>query len=409
MKKTTILGIGISALAIGLGGYFAYRHYSNVAPPERYRTQTITRGEVVQIASATGTLNPVRVVNVGTQVSGTVKKLYVDFNSKVEAGQILLELDTDQLQAKLRQSRAVLVGNQARLTLAKVKVERLRDLFKQTYVSRQELDQAESDYIAAQASVDQAKGQVDNDNYNLSNAIIRSPISGVVIDKVVDQGQTVAASFQTPTLIKIAQNLTQMQIDARFSEADLGSIKEGLQASFRVDAFPNRTVDGTVRQVRLNPTTEQNVVTYDVVIDTENPGQKLLPGMTAYVDIELGRSENVLTVPNAALRFKPSDAPKRGEWNKNKDKASNPAKPGAEKTWGQGKGQRTHGGAVYILVGEQLKRVPLKLGITDGRNTAIVEGELKEGDRVVLGEIKPATDSTAKSPLPSQGPGVRRF
>lgn len=417
MKTKTALLSAASVLLLGAAGFGLYRYANPSAEPERYRTHVLAQTDMVQVASATGTLNPVRIVNVGTQVSGTVKKLYVDYNTQVTANQILLELDTEPLNARLRQSQANLLGNRAKLALLVLKAQRMRDLFRQAYVSRQELDQAESDVAVAQAAVEQTAGVVDSDKYSLSNAIIRSPISGVVIDKVVDEGQTVAANFQTPTLIKIAQDLTKMQIDARFAEADLGRIHEGLQATFRVDAFTHQSYTGQVRQIRLNPVTEQNVVTYDVVVDVENPKQTLLPGMTAYVDIELGRREHVLAVPNAALRYRPAAAA-ANEGGKPSSPA-NASPPMGERPAGQGGGMGSGGGGgkearpkrsstVYVLRdgNSEPQLVKLKLGLNDGRFTEVVEGALKVGDRVVLGEVS-AKNATAGATPPN--PMMRRF
>ncbi|WP_137937298.1 efflux RND transporter periplasmic adaptor subunit [Chitinivorax sp. B] len=388
---TSLLG---TALLIAIG--FVLYPRTDQSVEARYRTQPISRGELIQLASATGTLNPVRVVNVGTQVSGTVRKLYVDYNTPVKAGQILLELDTEPLLAKLRQSQAALASNQAKLTLAKVKNDRLHNLFKQEYISRQELDQAEADLATTQAALAQSAGQVDTDQYNLKNAVIRSPIDGVVIDKVVDEGQTVAASFQTPTLIKIAQDLTRMQINARFAEADLGRIREGLQAAFRVDAFPNQSYRGVVRQVRLNPTTEQNVVTYDVVVNVDNADQMLLPGMTAYVDIELGRRDQALRVPNAALRFRPDVADMPRQANNGND--------GANRHGSRGKGKRQP--QVYVLRHGELQAVPIKPGLTDGRQTEVLESALQEGEQVVLGTNRGSDQHSRPNPAT---PMMRRF
>ena len=400
-------------LLLGTAGFGLYRYANPSAEPERYRTHVLAQTDLVQIASATGTLNPVRIVNVGTQVSGTVKKLYVDYNTPVTANQILLELDTEPLNARLRQSQANLASNRAKLAMTELKAQRMRDLFRQAYVSRQELDQAESDATVAKAAVEQTAGVVDSDKYSLSNAIIRSPISGVVIDKVVDEGQTVAANFQTPTLIKIAQDLTKMQINARFAEADLGRIREGLQATFRVDAFTHQSYTGQVRQIRLNPVTEQNVVTYDVVVDVENPKQTLLPGMTAYVDIELGRREQVLAVPNAALRYRPAAIANEGGKPSGGPNAS-PAKgerPAGQGGMGQGSGKEARpkrSSNVYVLRdgNSEPQPVKLKLGLNDGRFTEVVEGALKVGDRVVLGEVS-AKNATAGATPPN--PMMRRF
>lgn len=366
-----LLWSSLGLAVVSGAAYWGYSAWHQPASTLNYRQQVLTLGDVTQVVSATGTLNPVRVVSVGTQVSGTVKKLYVDFNDQVRQGQVLLELDTDLMQARLQQSQAAFNSAAAKLKLAQAKAERLRDLFRQQYISRQELDEAEADLAASQAQAAQSRAQVQSDTINVANTVIRSPVSGIVIDRSVDQGQTVAASFQTPTLIKIAQDLSQMQINASFSEADLGRLKVGQAASFRVDAFPGESYQGTVRQIRLNPTTQQNVVTYDVIIDVANPELKLLPGMTAYVDIALDQRQNVLLAPNAALRFRPT--------------AGKDAKSAASTPKKKGKGERglAH---VYVLEQGQPREIKFKAGISDGKYTEVLGKELKEGMSVIVSD-----------------------
>lgn len=360
---------------------------SKVAPEQHYKTQAIEKGEVTQSVSANGTLNPVILVNVGTQVSGTVKKLNVDFNDHVEKGQILLELDDVLLASQVRQDEANLKNMRASLDLATANEKRSRTLFTQEYVSAQDLDTAVQARKAAQAQVEQVQAQLQKDHANLNYSVIRSPVSGVVVDREVDIGQTVAASFQTPTLFKIAKDLSKMQIDSSFAEADIGAIRVGQQVRFNVDAFPNRAFRGMVRQLRLNPTTQQNVVTYDVVVEVDNPDQILLPGMTAYVNIVVAQSKDALLVPNAALRFKPADLPA--------------AKPGDKAK----KKRDAASGTVYVLDGDKLKPVSVMLGITDNRNTEVISGEIKAGDKVVAGE----NQSTADAPAAPNAVRMRMF
>jgi HlyD family secretion protein len=342
---------------------------------------------VTQTVSANGTLNPVVLVSVGTQVSGTVKKLYVDFNDKVEAGQALLELDDSLLAAQVKQSEASVANASAGLELAQANEARMKSLFAQEYVSRQEYDQSNQALKSATAQIALARAQLQKDRVNHGNTTIRSPVSGVVVDRVVDLGQTVAASFQTPVLIKIAQDLSEMRIDTSFAEADIGSIREGQKARFTVDAFTNRSFTGEVQQIRLNPTNQQNVVTYNVRINVANPEQVLLPGMTAYVNIGVQKRENVLLVPNAALRFKPADAADKKAENGQKS-ASTATVPGQAAGAGDKRGKKRDGqsGTVYVLAGDEIKPVSVQIGITDNRNTEIVSGELKAGDRLVTGE-----------------------
>ena len=294
----------IAAAIIGIGIIVYLKVYSD-SPPQ-FRTEIVGKGDISQTVSANGTINPVTLVSVGTQVSGTVKKLYVDFNSKVKKGQILLELDDSLLAAQLKQSEANVQSAQASLELATANEKRTRDLFALQYVAQQDLDTAVQAKKSAEAQLLSARAQLGKDRANLSYSVIRSPVSGVVVDREVDVGQTVAASLQTPTLFKIAQDLSKMQIDSNFAEADIGSIRVGQTARFTVDAFADRHFKGEVRQIRLNPTTVSNVVTYDVVVNVDNPEQILLPGMTAYVNIAVAERKDVLLVPNAALRYKPA-------------------------------------------------------------------------------------------------------
>ena len=311
----------------------------------------------------------------------------MDFNSKVKKGQILLELDDSLLAAQLKQSEANVQSAQASLELATANEKRTRDLFALQYVAQQDLDTAVQAKKSAEAQLLSARAQLGKDRANLSYSVIRSPVSGVVVDREVDVGQTVAASLQTPTLFKIAQDLSKMQIDSNFAEADIGSIRVGQTARFTVDAFADRHFKGEVKQIRLNPTTVSNVVTYDVVVNVDNPEQILLPGMTAYVNIAVAERKDALLVPNAALRYKPANSelqklPAKQTPAANPD--SNPQKIGGKQG---GKPKRdTYAGKVYVLEKGKLKSVNVTLGITDNRNTEIVGGDIKEGDLVVTGE-----------------------
>ena len=321
--------------------------------------------------SANGTINPVTLVSVGTQVSGTVKKLHVDFNSKVEKGQVLLELDDALLSAQQKQSLANVQNIQASLELADANEARARALFAKEYISRQELDSAVQAKKSAEAQLKLARAAVEKDAANLRYTIIRSPVSGVVVDRQVDVGQTVAASLQTPTLFKIAQDLSKMQIDANFAEADIGNIRVDQNVHFTVDAFPDRGFQGVVKQVRLNPINVQNVVTYDVVINVDNPEHILLPGLTTYVTIAVAERKNALLVPNAALRFKPA--------------ATDKLKPAASQPGASRPGREAFTGKVYLQKQGGLVPVTVTLGITDGRNTEVLNSDLKPGDQLVVG------------------------
>ena len=394
----------IGAVVIGVGIAIYWQLYEET--PTQYRTQAVEKGDISQTVSANGTINPVTLVSVGTQVSGTVKKLYVDFNSKVQKGQILLELDDALLAAQLKQSEANLQNAQASLDLADANEKRTRDLFSLEYVAQQDLDTAVQAKKSAEAQMLAARAQLDRDRANLGYSVIRSPVSGVVVDREVDVGQTVAASLQTPTLFKIAQDLSKMQIDSNFAEADIGGIRVGQTARFTVDAFADRHFKGVVKQIRLNPTNVSNVVTYDVVVNVDNPEQILLPGMTAYVNIAVAERKDVLMVPNAALRYKPAIS----ELQKLPASQSPAATPGGDtqKNGGSRPGGSqggkakpdTFSGKVYISEKGGLKPVSVTLGITDNRNTEIVGGELKEGDQVVTGEAQANDKSTGSSSRP---------
>jgi HlyD family secretion protein len=383
--------VAVAALAAA-GGYYAYRQNAAPSPEQRYKLQAVERGAITQTVSANGTLNPVVLVNVGTQVSGTVTKLYVDFNDKVEKGQPLLELDRSLLAAQARQSAANIGNISAALDLARANEARLQQLFAQEYVSRQELEQAVQARRSAQAQLEQARAAADKDRVNLNYTTIRSPVSGIVVDRVVDLGQTVAASLQTPTLIKIAQDLSEMRIDSSFAEADIGKIKPGQKVRFTVDAFPNRSFAGQVQQIRLNPTVQQNVVTYNVRVSLQNPEQILLPGMTAYVNIAVARRDDALLVPNAALRFKPAES----------DGPPASGAPGNGKREGRGRRQDGASGTVHVIDGARIRPVAIEIGITDNRMTEVVGGELKPGDQVIIGE------NTAAAGKPSSV-GMRLF
>lgn len=392
MTKKILSSLIIAAILAG-GGY-VYLQNRQAKPDERYRQQEIMRGDVAQSVSANGTLNPVTVISVGTQVSGRVSKLYVDYNDRVEQGQILLELDDSLFTAQIAQTMGNIRNIQASVDLAAANEARIRSLYEQEYVSRQELDQAVQALKSARAQLETARAQLKRDQTNLDYSIIRSPVSGVVIDRVVDVGQTVAASFQTPELIRIAQDLSKMQINSSFAEADIGNIKEGQRAKFNVDAFPNRSFEGVVKQLRLNPTITSNVVTYDVVISVENPDEILLPGMTAYVSIEIANRQNVLLAPNAALRYKPAN----GDEIALQDSA--PQEP-ATATNHQGSGR------LHVLRKEKnettLVALPVRTGITDGRMTEIESDALQPGNKVVV------ADTSAQSPSAASTMRFRMF
>ena len=365
-----ILGALALAAALGTAGW-TWIKGDQVPVGERYRTVKVERGSITQTVSANGTLTPVVLVSVGTQVSGTVLRLHADFNQRVTKGQVLAELDPALLAAAEKQSLANVASAEASLKLARANEDRLLQLFAQEYISRQEMDQGIQFREAAQAQVQLGKALLERDRTNLRYSVIRSPVSGVVVDRQIDLGQTVAASFQTPTLFKIAQDLKRMQIDSSVAEADVGSIRVGQDVQFRVDAFPERSFAGKVRQIRLNPTIASNVVTYNVVVEVANPDEILLPGMTAYLSVVIQTKSDALMVPNAALRFRPAGADKRGETD-------------------YGKPRKRSGPQVYVLRGEGIAPVEFQAGISNGRFTEAAAGSLNENDALVVEDLKPA-------------------
>ena len=411
MKRIGRIILGVTVVSLIGGGIWYAKQRAASDPEQRYKLATLEKGEVTQTVSANGTLTPLVLVNVGTQVSGTVKKLYVDFNDKVVAGQKMLELDQSLLLAQAKQSEANVVNVVASVELARANAVRMKALFEKEYVSRQEYDQAMQVMKSAAAQLAQARAAEEKDRVNLGYTVITSPVSGVVVARLVDLGQTVAASFQTPVLIQIAQDLSKMAIDTSFAEADIGSITQGQNVRFTVDAFPNRGFQGEVQQIRLNPTNQQNVVTYNVRVRVDNPDLLLLPGMTAYVNIGVQKRSDVLLVPNAALRFKPADAPDKKPENGQKPASTATGSGtgagmggGAPAATGEKKGKKrdSQSGTVYVLDGDQIRPVSVQIGITDNRNTEVVSGDLKPGDRVVTGE------NTGNSKPPSSV-GMRMF
>lgn len=355
-------------LAAVVGAYFLWP--ASKAGQATYRTEPATAGTVAQTISANGTLKPVKVVNVGAQISGRISALHADFNDSVTEGQVLAELDDSLLKAQLAQSEAQLASAEAQLKLAQVNDARAKSLASRGAGAKADADTAAANLGIAEAAVGAARARVDIDRVNLSYAVIKSPVSGVVMSRDVDVGQTVAASLSAPQIFSIAQDLSKMQIDTTVAEADVGAIKAGMAATFRVDAFPGRSFSGSVKQVRLNATTESNVVSYNVVIEVENADLVLLPGMTAYVQITVATQENVLRIANAALRFKPDGASAGGETGGRRQKAGESASSG-----------RT----IYVLDGATPRAVRVETGLSDGKLTAVTGGDLKENDQVIIG------------------------
>jgi HlyD family secretion protein len=363
-----------------------------------YQTATVMRGPITQLVTATGTLNPVTNVQVGSQVSGNIQKLFADFNSEVKAGQTVAQIDPMLFQAAVTQAEGDLASAQAALELAKVNAARIQKLFTEKNSSQQDLDSAMATLHQAEANVKIKQGALDKAKADLDHCTITSPIDGVVISRSVDVGQTVAASLQAPVIFQIANDLTKMQIDSNVAEADVGAVEVGQDVDFTVDAFPTRTFHGKVVQVRNAPITVQNVVTYDTVIGVDNKDLKLKPGMTANVSIVIAHKDSVLQLKNAALRFRPPDAA-------TSDQPKSTSSPGGQRPTGarERKPERT----IYVLSFGRPKPVQIKTGISDGIVTEVTEG-LKEGDKVVTAELSAPAASSSPPANPFSGQ-QRRF
>jgi HlyD family secretion protein len=443
----TLTALTLSTVALA---YYQLRDVAAEAPA--FGSAEVTRGPVVSTVQATGTLEAVTTVQVGSQVSGAIQTLYADFNSTVRRGQVIAELDPSLFETQVEQAQATLVRVEADVERARVqaddaqvKLRRARELFGRELLPTTDLETAESNakvagaaVRAAEAQVVQARASLNQAQVNLSHTIIRAPIDGVVIARNVDVGQTVAASMQAPTLFVLARDLTEMRVNASVDESDIGEVRPGQPVRFRVDAYPDATFTGTVSQVRLQAEVQQNVVSYVTVIDVPNPDLELKPGMTAAVTIETARADDVMRVPNAALRFRPTGellaalgqppsagpgAPagadalpaaeavgRRGPGDTiPAQREAMRARPGSGTDEGDGGGDRA---AVWVLEQNALRQVPVRAGLSDGTQTAILAGDIEPGAQVVTSVLtgSVAAAAPASSPLLpfGQRPGVRR-
>ncbi len=335
-------------------------------------TIAITRGELRQVVTATGEIMPVNTVNVGSQVSGTIEDIFVDYNSKVKQGDILLKIEPSVLQASVDEAKASLVSAESQRNYAKNEYERNRTLYKDGYIARAEMEQSQTTYEQAQQSVLRAQSQYDRAVTNLGYATIESPVNGTVISRKVDKGQTVAASFQTPDLFEIAEDLSKMQIETAVSEADIGMIKDGQPVTFTVDAYPTQTFDGIVRQIRLSPTTTSNVVVYTVVIDVDNSDLRLMPGMTAFVTIVIDDKESVWKAPNAAFLVR--------TYANLKEELDESITP------------KTHLAIERVGV-DDIVFVPYQKGLITATETEIIADDIRAGDKVIVGRTRSASAS----------------
>jgi HlyD family secretion protein len=381
--------IAVAVLAAAAVAVAVVKRKDDTVPPSKYRSTVVDRGAINQTVTATGTINPVALINVGSQVSGTVAELNADFNDRVKKGQVLLKLEPTIFNAQVRQAEANIASARASLRLAQATFERNEQLVAQNFLSGLALDQSKREMQVAQANLTLAQAQHDRARADLNNSVIRSPIDGVVIKRTIDLGQTVAASFNTPNLFQIAQDLTKMQIDTSVSEADVGQLKDGLPARFVVDAYPDREFAATMRQFRLAPNVVQNVVTYNVVLDVDNVDELLKPGMTAQVRLVVANRPDVLRIPTTALRFRLSEEEQEAERKRNKDAkptaaAAPPAPVKDDDIAFRNASDTTRMFKIYKLDAmNHPQPVDIRAGLSNFRYTEVVSGDLKPGDRVV--------------------------
>ena len=353
-----------------LGGVFIFGGDENKRA--EYSTVKISRGDLRQVVTATGEIQPVNTVSVGSQVSGTIDNLYVDFNSTVEKGDVLLTIEPSVLQATVDESRASLDSAISQRDYAQSEYERNKYLYSEGFISRAEMEQSETSYNQAEASVKRAQSTYDRAVTNLGYATITSPVKGTVISRKVDVGQTVAASFQTPDLFEIAEDLTKMQIETSVSEADIGVIQDGQPVTFTVDAYPTETFEGVVRQIRLSPTVTSNVVVYTVVIDVDNTDLRLKPGMTAFVTIIISEKQNVWKAANSAFLV-------RSFQNIIDDSLINGATP------------KTH---MALMRDNEVIIIPYEKGLSTATETEIISDEIQMGDKIITGRVGAKTMSS---------------
>ena len=358
------------------GGFLYFMGGASNNSGTGFATATIMRGDLRQVVTATGEIQPLNTINVGSQVSGTIEAIYVDYNSKVKKGDVLLEIEPSVLQASVDEAYASLVSAESQRNYAKSEYERNKTLYDDGFISRAELEQSQTTYEQAEQSVNRMKSQYDRAVTNLGYATITSPVDGTVISRQVDVGQTVAASFQTPDLFEIAEDLSKMQIETAVSEADIGMITEGLPVTFTVDAYPTQTFEGTVRQVRLSPTITSNVVVYTVVIDVDNSDLKLKPGMTAFVTILISEKTDVWKVQNSALILRNFDGIVENAGDATPD---------------------NHLAIQRVVDGEQtVVLVPYEKGLVTATETEIISDGIQDGDRIIFGRYGMQSTGSAR-------------
>ena len=373
MKKI-LVSLVLVVLILLTALYFAFLR--NRSEKQIYQTERITRGSVVVQVRSTGTIEPIKTVEVGSQVSGIIKKLYVDFNSSVKKGQIMAQLDTTFFAATVRSSKADVANAEAVLKNARINLDRIKVLHQKLLSSDASFDSATTAYSSAAAQLKLAQATLTGDLTNLSYTTIRSPIDGVVISRDIDIGQTVASSYQTPKMFEVANNLKQMQVEASVDEADIGQVKNGQSVTFTVDAYPDEEFTGTVSQIRLDPEVSQNVTAYTVIVMVENPDLKLRPGMTATITVLINKHDGVLRIPDLALKFNP---PPELISKLADDKLIDTSLIGMRRF-------PPNQGRIWVLDNNKIPRpVAITTGLDNMRYIEITAGELKEGDTVILG------------------------
>ncbi len=423
MNRKRVVIIVILLLMIA-GAGFGYWRMGAGGKESAYATVPVSRGNVRQVVASTGTLQAVVTVLVGSQVSGTIEKLYVDFNSKVKAGQAVAQINQDKFKAAVDQAWANLTAAQSSLAKARVTVadtertlKRNKELKTRDLVAQSELDAAQTAYDAAvaqfevnRAQVSQAQAALNQVQVDLDNTVIRSPVDGIVISRNIDVGQTVAASLQAPTLFTIANDLSRMEVHTSVDEADVGNVWEGQEVTFTVDAHPARRFRGKVHQVRNAATIVQNVVTYNAVVRIDNKELLLKPGMTANVQFLVSQKEDVLSIPNMAIRFKPPEEKNEAQELLRKEQSRTAPRPGARRTsrsggGGGGEARRLREVRIYLLRDAKAQPVDVQLGISDGSKTEVISGDLKENDPVIIGMASGAQSQTGvANPFQPSGP-----
>jgi HlyD family secretion protein len=397
MKKRTIIIIAIVATAMATA-FMILKPKEIDAEKINIETAKAEKGTVSKTVTATGTLEAITTVEVGTQVSGIIENIYVDFNSYIKKGQLLARIDTTNLAAAMEQSQATLDNAKAELDYQQANYNRVAPLSAKKLISQSDYDQTVYNLNKAKASYNSALAQHKKNQINLDYAMIYSPINGIVLNRAVEEGQTVAASFNTPTLFTIANDLTQMRVEADVDEADIGQVKQGQRVEFTVDAYPDRIFDGEVTEVRLEPTVTNNVVTYTIIISAPNPDYKLMPGMTAETEIYVQERKDVLVVPSKALRFTP-DQKLLFSYMSSQPRPEKPG--GAPSMPGMENNQTEQGSVVWVKKDSVIRPVPVKTGMDDDINVEILTG-INPGDEVILGMEE--TGKTSNAPTAGGNP-----